>query len=87
MYNFPLRKAMKETYKCNKDKSQSISSTNKSSNRDEGTNEFGHGALHRAVINDEERTIQRYAVKVYTSFVIYQNENTRFLRLCNLCRR
>ena len=73
MYDFPLRKAMKETC-CNKFnnnnkssnstniKKNTINNNNKNNiNKDgRGTNEFGHGALHRAVINDEERTIQRY---------------------------
>ena len=78
MYDFPLRKAMKETCDTFKDsnknnnnnnnkfsvptrlkKKNNANNNNSKERNGRATNEFGHGALHRAVINDEEKTIQR----------------------------
>ena len=68
MSTFPLRKAMRENYpsstittswktNSNTDNKNNINNTKNATAT--GRNDFGHGALHRAVINDEEKTIQR----------------------------
>ncbi|XP_066923454.1 POTE ankyrin domain family member D-like [Clytia hemisphaerica] len=50
-----IARAMKESY----DTIGKVLLSNKRKHQEGGTNEFGHNALHRAVINDEERTIQK----------------------------